>query len=71
MSDTVTQCMLSCGVRRHVAYIPTRFAHVGQLVTIDCMSGLWRVDATYTTLPISTAIERSRDHARQRDYSDA
>jgi hypothetical protein len=65
MPDTVTQCMLSCGVRRHVAYIPTRFAKVGQLITIDCMSGLWRVDATYTTLPTSTAIERSRDHARQ------
>jgi hypothetical protein len=71
MSNTVTQCMLSCGAYRHVAYIPTQFAKVGQLITIEGMPGLWRVDATYTTLPTSTAVERSRDHARQRDYSDA
>ena len=70
---TVTQCKLTevGGAHVDVAFIDSRF-RVGEVVTIDDMLGKWLIAERYSasTTPESEQIERSRDHARQRDASD-
>ncbi len=69
--ETVTQCELRDGDRLHVAWLPSRHARRGAVLRIDSVPGRWVVVATYSTQPLHDVSERSRDHARQREFSDA
>lgn len=69
--DIMTQCDLRDGPRQHVAWIPRRFARRGAVLLIDSLPGRWTVTAAYASRTVRDASERSRDHARQRDFSDA
>lgn len=69
--DTMTQCELRDGHRQHMAWIPRRFARRGAVLVIDSLPGRWTVTATYASRTVQDASERRRDHARQRDFSDA
>lgn len=48
--DTLTQCRMTQGAREYVAFIPTKFARRGQVVSIDGKPGLWAVDACYAAI---------------------
>jgi hypothetical protein len=69
--ETMVQCELHAGDRIHTAWIPKRFAVKGKRLIIDTMPGDWTVFATYATMELSEAHERSQDYAKHRDFSDA
>ena len=76
MSDTSmsVQCEVSYGPygsRKHVAWLPKRFARVGSSVKIDdvCDDGV--VTMAWSAAPTSALIARAQDHAKHRDFSDA
>ncbi len=69
------QCKLSrpteSGQEVHVAWLPSQYATVGQLVKIDSMGdGYWRVDSTYEKKDGEYLDPKSRDHLKQRKASD-
>lgn len=63
------QCLLGCGARRYVAWIPERFARVGKRIRID-RHGAWRVREVGVRLPSELVVERSQDYKHQRRASD-
>jgi hypothetical protein len=70
------QCKLRRGNQHQTTWLPKRYARVGLPVdlkddeTIERWDRGWRVEATFTELPIATVLERAQDYKRTRKASD-
>ena len=69
--EMMTQCELHCGAKVLVTWIDHAAARRGVELTLKDLEGRWVVRQVFATLPADEVRERSRDHARQREASDA
>jgi hypothetical protein len=72
MNDHHTQCKMvrvEDGVSR-VAWLPSKKARVGGVITIDGIPGNWRVVERWSTKPSEQVLADSQDYKHQREASD-
>lgn len=71
--DNHTQCLLKRGNERYTAWIPSKFAIVGDYIKYlenRIWSDGWRVEEVYNQLPSNVVFERSQDYKKTRKASD-
>lgn len=48
--------------RVHTAWIPSEMARVGKVITIDGMTGVWRITERYESKPAEYVEAKAREH---------
>jgi len=71
--DMVVQCLLTSDDRRDIGFIDARHAVKGRRMQLEGFQGWWTVQEVYkdSAMTAAQASERSMDHGRQREFSDA
>jgi len=71
--DSYTQCYLAKANKRHIAWIPTKYAIINKIIKIE-LDGVWdngwKVVEVYNTQSSKHTENHERDYLKQRSASD-